>query len=96
MDLPTAGDYAINISYLSPDTRELSVSVNKQKVRYFSFKTTKSDCEDNYEYGSSTVVPIELNGFQIGSNVIEFGQNTENPGPFIEYISVVPKKNLIL
>ena len=87
---------------MSPDNQILIVSVNQKEVQKFLLRETGSVCDND---GSSTVIPIELTGFQRGSNNIEFGikkdpapmirDNTSISGPFIEWISIVASDTII-
>jgi len=84
-----AGDYALNISYMSKETRPLYVKVNDQKkAQRFFFPDTGGWC---FENGKTTVVPMELSGFSKGENTITFGNvdETGEVAPMIEWISVV-------
>jgi hypothetical protein len=88
VNLPVAGDYAINISYLSPGARFLDIGINNRRPEHYQLKDTGIyDCDD--VDGSSTVVAVELKGFTEGTNIIKLGNDEENPAPFIEWISVV-------
>ena len=88
VNLPYAGDYAINISYLSPGgTRFLNIGVNNQRPKYYKLRDTGlKDCGDSV---SSTVVPVEVKGFTKGMNSIKLGNDGENLAPLIEWILVV-------
>ncbi len=88
MDVPSSGDYAINVSYLTGTTRKLTVAVNKGTPKYFRFRETGKWC---FEDGAtSTVVPIELKGLTKGTNLITFGDQMKGKeGPIIEWISIV-------
>ena len=87
-NMSRGGDYAINISYLSPgdNSRFLKVAVNDHAFNIFSFTTTGFDCENG---GSSTVVSLELKGFRNGLNHIQFEKDGDKLAPLIEWISVV-------
>mmetsp|Transcript_9528 Transcript_9528/g.14283 ORF Transcript_9528/g.14283 Transcript_9528/m.14283 type:complete len:632 (-) Transcript_9528:110-2005(-) len=88
VDVPSSGNYAINVSYLTRTTRKLTVAVNSRTPKYFSFRQTGKWC---FEDGAvSTAVPIELKGLTKGTNLITFGdQMKEKEGPIIEWISIV-------
>ena len=86
--MPHAGEYAINISYMSPGaTGFLKIGINEQDFEvYPSFQDSGNDC---YHGGSRTVVPVELKGFTKGMNSIRIDNDGEKQGPIIEWISVV-------
>jgi hypothetical protein len=88
VDVPSSGNYAINVSYLTRTKRKLTVAVNRKTPKYFRFRQTGKWC---WEDGAmSTVVPIELKGLTKGTNLITFGdQMKEKEGPIIEWISIV-------
>ena len=88
VNLPYTGDYAINISYLSPgDTGSLNIGINNQSPKCYKLRDTGlKDCGDSV---SSTVVPVEVKGFTKGMNSIKLGNDGENLAPLIEWILVV-------
>jgi len=103
VDVPSAGDYAVNVAYIlssvtpSNVIRKLRVTMNDdagfERFSFISSGTTGCD-----QGGKSTVLPIELQGFKAGSNTIRFrfgdtitlksGTSGESQ-PYIEWISVV-------
>jgi hypothetical protein len=87
VNVPSWGNYAINVSYLTESARNLSVSVNNGSPDYYTFRSTSSSwC---WKGGTSTVVPLELSGLKAGVNTISFGYAMVSRMPFIEWISVV-------
>ena len=88
MKVPSAGSYAVNVLYNSGADVDITVKVNKNcgGTLALSFKNTVEWCNNN---GSTTVVPIELQGFQKGVNTLTFSQATTSESPMIEWISVV-------
>ena len=86
VNVPSSGNYAINVSYLTENDRNLSVSVNSGSPNYPTLLSTGSFC---FYGGASTVVPLELNGLKAGVNTITFGKLMEQQMPFIEWVSVV-------
>eukprot|EP00554_Chaetoceros_debilis_P004470 CAMPEP_0194095850 /NCGR_PEP_ID=MMETSP0149-20130528/57038_1 /TAXON_ID=122233 /ORGANISM="Chaetoceros debilis, Strain MM31A-1" /LENGTH=781 /DNA_ID=CAMNT_0038781811 /DNA_START=53 /DNA_END=2398 /DNA_ORIENTATION=+ len=88
VNVPSWGNYAINVSYLTVGARNLSVSVNNGRPGYYTFRSTSSSwCWG--EGGASTVVPLELTGLRAGINTITFGSSMTSMMPLIEWISVV-------
>ena len=92
LNLSRGGDYAINISYLSPsNNRFLTIAINDQRPAYYELRNTGvSDCENG---GSSTVVAVQVEGFVKGMNSINLGNDGDNLAPMIEWISVVVPTN---
>jgi len=86
-DVPRAGDYAVNVGYLSAKDRILSAQVNDGPVKLFDFMAS-TDAWCNGAKASSSVLPIELSNFRAGRNTITFGMSNERE-PLIEWISVV-------
>lgn len=91
VDVPAAGEYAINISYITAEDRLLQVKVNDVYKDTFLFPDTGEWCGVG---GISTYVPMELRGFVAGRNKITFGNENDRdgeriPSPTIEWISVV-------
>jgi hypothetical protein len=87
VDVPSEGDYSVNVAYNTATTRTAAVSVNGGAVNDFTFASSGKWC---YQGGKSTVLPIELQGFIAGTNIITFGTGTLNEKhPMIEWISVV-------
>ena len=88
VNVPSWGNYAINVSYLTVGARNLSVSVNNGRPGYYTFRSTSSSwCWG--EGSASTVVPLELTGLRAGINTITFGSSMTSMMPLIEWISVV-------
>ena len=81
-----AGNYPINVRFLTAVERILSVSVNYGPNQEFPFISSGEWCGNG---GVPTVLPIELTGFLAGSNTITFGVQTSENEPLIEWISVV-------
>lgn len=101
VNVPADGNYAINISYISAEPRNLQVKVNKNAAdpndvftEIFNFYSTgdNSWCESGGT-GSTHVVPLELNKFKAGSNTITFGNDGDEDSPVIEWIALVPKQD---
>ena len=88
-----AGDHAVNVSYLSKGNRSLSVQVNGGEVKEFPFiSSSQYLCQGQDGIATTTVLPIELEGFVEGSNTITFGGgDLEKNMPLLEWISIVPK-----
>ena len=88
INLSAAGDYAINISYLSlRNNGFLNLAINDQRPVSYELRDTGSyDCENG---GSSTVVAVQAEGFVKGMNSIKLGNDGRNKVPMIEWISVV-------
>uniref|UniRef100_A0A7S3VFA0 Asl1-like glycosyl hydrolase catalytic domain-containing protein n=1 Tax=Chaetoceros debilis TaxID=122233 RepID=A0A7S3VFA0_9STRA len=87
VNVPSSGNYAINVSHLTVGARNLNVSVNNGSPAYHTFRSTSSSwC---WKGGASTVVPLELTGLKAGMNKITFGGSMASMMPFIEWISVV-------
>jgi len=89
-----AGDYAVNVSFLSKGNRPLTVQVNTGEVKEFMFVSSSQYwCNDKGGgIGTTTVLPIELEGFVEGENTITFGGgDLEKNMPLLEWISIVPK-----
>lgn len=84
--VPSEGDYSVNISYLTAVSRSMTARVNNGGNVLFQFISTGRWC---YMGGKSSVVAIELKGFRKGLNTITFGDNMQNVGPLLEWISVV-------
>ncbi|GFH49990.1 hypothetical protein CTEN210_06468 [Chaetoceros tenuissimus] len=100
VNVPLDGNYAINVSYISEEPRNLKVKVNKNAVdpndvfaKTFNFYSTgdNSWCEGGT--GSTHVVPLELKKFKAGSNTITFGNDGDEDSPVIEWIALVPKQD---
>lgn len=86
--MPSSGNYAINVSYVTQVKRKMSVAVNKGTPKNFLFRRTGKWCWE--ESAMSSVVPIEIEGLIKGENLITFGkQMEEKEGPIIEWISIV-------
>jgi len=86
VEVPSDGGYALNVAYVTKGTRTVSVKVNNGKMQKFEFGSSGDWC---YKGGSSTVLPIELEGFNAGNNTITFGVDVTQRHPLIEWISVV-------
>ena len=72
VEVPSSGDYAIIISYVTETTRDLSVSINNGDPEFIPFRGTGHWCFN--ETASSTVVPIEVKCFKQGTNTVTFGK----------------------
>lgn len=84
--VPFAGNYAVNVGFLTAKERILSVSVNDDSpITTFSFVSSGEWCGNG---GVSTVLPIEVESFVAGNNTITFGVQTAENEPLIEWISV--------
>ena len=59
-------------------------------MQKFEFESSGEWC---FNGGSSTVLPIELEGFIAGNNNITFGADMTEKHPLIEWISVVVDKD---
>jgi hypothetical protein len=86
VDVPSEGNYAVNVAYVTAATRNFSVRVNGGVVDKFEFVSSGLWCGQG---GRSTVLPIELQGLNSGANTITFGVDTLDKEPLIEWISVV-------
>jgi hypothetical protein len=86
VEVPSAGGYALNVAYVTKVTRNVSVKVINGEVQKFEFDSSGEWC---FNGGSSTVLPIELDGFSAGTNTINFGVDPTESHPLIEWISVV-------
>jgi len=88
VEVGAAGDYAVNVAFITDVTRMFGVSINANvTVQTFKFISSGVLCNEG---GKSTVLPIELEGFIAGSNTITFGAGNETiEQPSIEWISVV-------
>ena len=88
VEVGAAGDYAVNVAFITDVTRMFGVSINTNvTVQTFEFISSGVLCNEG---GKSTVLPIELEGFIVGSNTITFGAGNETiEQPSIEWISVV-------
>ena len=94
VEVTEAGDYAINVSYLSKGERPITVQVNNGEVKEFLFMSSSQYwCnEKGGVIGTTTVLPIELEGFRNGTNTITFGGGGKDENmPLLEWISIVPK-----
>ena len=83
VEVPSDGGYAVNVAYVAAGTRNVSVRVNSGKVQIFEFDSSGEWC---FNGGSSTVLPIELDGFSAGTNTINFGVDPTESHPLIEWI----------
>ena len=99
VDVPIAGDYAVNISYISAENLDMNVRVNDGEKNIFGFRLSGRLCfEGNTDpdgNGEPTVVAMELQGFEAGANTIHLSQGTTPQGPAIEWIAVVPKEGVV-
>ena len=86
VEVPSDGGYALNVAYVTKDTRSVSVKVNNGRVQKFKFDSSGEWC---FNGGSSTVLRIELEGFIVGTNTITFGADMAESHPLIEWISLV-------
>jgi hypothetical protein len=95
VEVAVEGDYAINVLYLSKGDRPITIQVNDGVVNEFVFaRSSQYWCNERGGVGTTTVLPIELEGFNEGTNTIKFGggERDENM-PLLEWISIVPKRS---
>ena len=85
IEVPSAGDYAVNLSHLTALKSRLFVRVNDNPEMIFKLKPTGNWC---FKEGLSSVLSLELKALVKGSNKITFGAD-ENHVILIEWISVV-------
>ena len=85
VDVVGEGSHAINIAFVTAESRDLSVTLNSEPTVQFTFVSSGEWCGNG---GKSTVLPIEVNGFIDGVNNITFGNSNKNE-PIIEWFSIV-------
>ena len=89
VEVPSAGDYAVNVGYFAALDRHLTVKVNHGNFTLFKFRKSSGGGWCRSETGKANVLPIELEGLVQGQNNITFGARSIDNGPFLEWISVV-------
>ena len=98
MEVPKAGNYAVNISYIAAVKLNMNVRVNSGKETPFNFIASGRWCFEGNTHpdgnGEPTVVAIELKGFKVGTNTIHLSKGTTSQAPVIEWIAVVPKEGI--
>jgi hypothetical protein len=85
IQVPSAGDYAVNLSHLTSIGMRIFVRVNDNLEMMFKLRPTGNWCS---EEGLSSAVPLELKALSRGHNRITFRTDT-NHSLLIEWISVV-------
>ena len=98
VEVPKAGNYAVNISYIAATGLDMNVRVNSGKEKTFNFLISGRRCFEGNTHpngnGEPTVVAMELQGFKEGINTIHLSQGTSLQVPVIEWIAVVPKEGI--
>jgi len=85
---PAAGDYAMHVSFLSVEDRNLTVQVNDGPTH--KFLLVASSARGCNKRGTTTVLPLELEGFNAGLNTVTLGDHLpDEQAPLVEWISLV-------